>query len=235
MKYLIKGVLAASLIAAPALANEPKSDLEKLSYSLGMIIGEQISSDFGEFNPDFVLQGLTDSVKNPSEWKLDQDAIRQAYTKRRDEIRAQRQSEEELRQAKLLAESSDYLLANGKKDGVQTTASGLQFKVLTEGGGVSPKADDNVSVRYEGRLSSGQVFDATGESDSVSFALNQVIPGWTEGLQLMSVGSRFELTIPPELGYGSQGARDPRSGVEIIPPNSVLVFDVELLEINPAN
>jgi FKBP-type peptidyl-prolyl cis-trans isomerase len=109
------------------------------------------------------------------------------------------------------------------------TASGLQYKVLAEGSGDSPKATDTVKVHYEGRLISGDVFDSSiARGEPVSFPLNGVIPGWSEGVQLMKVGSKFQFTIPSALAYGPAGTGP-------IPPNSVLVFDVELLEINPAN
>ncbi len=211
MKSLFRGALIASLLATPALANEPSTDLEKLSYSLGIILGERIQNDFGDLDPNFVLEGLKDS-KDPNSWKLDRPAINQAVQDAQTRIRAQQEQQVE-----------------AKKDGVTVTASGLQYRVITEGAGDAPKATDTVKVHYEGRLISGDVFDSSiARGEPVSFPLNGVIPGWSEGVQLMKVGSKFEFTIPSALAYGS-------SGTGPIPPNSVLVFDVELLEINPAN
>jgi len=118
----------------------------------------------------------------------------------------------------------DFLVENGKKAGIITTSSGLQYEVINEGNGAKPAADDIVKVHYEGKLIDGTVFDSSYEREPIEFPLNQVIPGWTEGVQLMSVGSKYRLFIPPELGYGAGGAGP-------IPPNSVLIFEVELLDI----
>lgn len=228
MKSLFRGALIASLLATPALANEPSTDLEKLSYSLGIILGERIQNDFGDLDPNFVLEGLKDS-KDPNSWKLDRPAINQAVQDAQTRIRAQQEQQVEAMSEANLKSGEAFLAENAKKDGVTVTASGLQYRVITEGAGDAPKATDTVKVHYEGRLISGDVFDSSiARGEPVSFPLNGVIPGWSEGVQLMKVGSKFEFTIPSALAYGP-------SGTGPIPPNSVLVFDVELLEINPAN
>ncbi|MBT6287813.1 MAG: FKBP-type peptidyl-prolyl cis-trans isomerase [Oceanospirillales bacterium] len=228
MKSLFRGALIASLLATPALANEPSTDLEKLSYSLGIILGERIQNDFGDLDPNFVLEGLKDS-KDPNSWKLDRPAINQAVQDAQTRIRAQQEQQVEAMAEANLKSGEAFLAENAKKDGVTVTASGLQYRVITEGAGDAPKATDTVKVHYEGRLISGDVFDSSiARGEPVSFPLNGVIPGWSEGVQLMKVGSKFEFTIPSALAYGP-------SGTGPIPPNSVLVFDVELLEINPVN
>ncbi|MDC1075542.1 FKBP-type peptidyl-prolyl cis-trans isomerase [Litorivicinus sp.] len=228
MKSLFRGALIASLLATPALANEPSTDLEKLSYSLGIILGERIQNDFGDLDPNFVLEGLKDS-KDPNSWKLDRPAINQAVQDAQTRIRAQQEQQVEAMAEANLKSGEAFLAENAKKDGVTVTASGLQYRVITEGAGDAPKATDTVKVHYEGRLISGDIFDSSiARGEPVSFPLNGVIPGWSEGVQLMMVGSKFEFTIPSALAYGP-------SGTGPIPPNSVLVFDVELLEINPAN
>jgi len=215
-------------LATPALANEPSTDLEKLSYSLGIILGERIQNDFGDLDPNFVLEGLKDS-KDPNSWKLDRPAINQAVQDAQTRIRAQQEQQVEAMAEANLKSGEAFLAENAKKDGVTVTASGLQYRVITEGAGDAPKATDTVKVHYEGRLISGDIFDSSiARGEPVSFPLNGVIPGWSEGVQLMKVGSKFEFTIPSALAYGP-------SGTGPIPPNSVLVFDVELLEINPAN
>ena len=123
---------------------------------------------------------------------------------------------------------ADFLAANKERAGVKTTASGLQYEVLTEGQGESPVATDTVAVNYEGRLVDGTVFDSSYQrGEPAVFRLDQVIPGWTEGVQLMKPGAKYRFTIPPELGYGAAGAGG------VIPPNAVLQFDVELLAIAP--
>ncbi|HBQ00863.1 MAG TPA: peptidylprolyl isomerase [Gammaproteobacteria bacterium] len=224
MKSLFRGALIASLLATPALANEPSTDLEKLSYSLGIILGERIQNDFGDLDPNFVLEGLKDS-KDPNSWKLDRPAINQAVQDAQTRIRAQQEQQVEAMAEANLKSGEAFLAENAKKDGVTVTASGLQYRVITEGAGDAPKATDTVKVHYEGRLISGDVFDSSiARGEPVSFPLNGVIPGWSEGVQLMKVGSKFEFTIPSALAYGP-------SGTGPIPPNSVLVFDVELLEI----
>ena len=228
MKSLFRGALIASVLATPALANEPSTDLAKLSYSLGIILGERIQNDFGDLDPNFVLEGLKDS-KDPNSWKLDRQAINQAVQDAQTRIRAQQEQQVEAMAEANLKSGEAFLAENAKKDGVTVTASGLQYRVITEGAGDAPKATDTVKVHYEGRLISGDVFDSSiARGEPVSFPLNGVIPGWSEGVQLMKVGSKFEFTIPSALAYGP-------SGTGPIPPNSVLVFDVELLEINPAN
>ncbi len=119
-----------------------------------------------------------------------------------------------------------YLAAHKRKPGVHTTASGLQYEVLTEGTGPRPTAADTVAVHYEGKLLDGTVFDSSiARGQPAVFPLANVIPGWTEGVQLMHVGSKYRFTIPPDLGYGARGAGG------VIPPNAVLVFDIELLGV----
>lgn len=119
-----------------------------------------------------------------------------------------------------------FLEDNAKKEGIQTTASGLQYEVLRAGDGPQPGAANTVEVHYEGRLIDGKVFDSSYQrKQTISFPLNRVIPGWTEGLQLMSTGSKYRLYIPSELGYGARGAGGD------IPPHAALIFDVELISI----
>jgi FKBP-type peptidyl-prolyl cis-trans isomerase len=122
-------------------------------------------------------------------------------------------------------ESTKFLSENRQKPGVITTASGLQYQVLKEGSGAAPKATDAVTVNYRGSLVSGSEFDS---GEGVSFPLNRVIPGWTEGLQLMREGAKYRFFIPPELAYGETGAG------RVIPPNAALIFEVDLIKVNPS-
>ncbi|HAS22844.1 MAG TPA: peptidylprolyl isomerase, partial [Idiomarina loihiensis] len=128
---------------------------------------------------------------------------------------------------KAAEEGKAYLAENAKKEGVQTTDSGLQYEVLKEGDGVSPSETDMVEVHYEGTLVNGEVFDSSYErGEPTSFPLNRVIPGWTEGLQLMKEGAKYRFVIPSELAYGDRELGDGQ-----IPPNSTLIFTVELLNV----
>jgi len=126
-------------------------------------------------------------------------------------------------------EGAEFLADNGAREGVVTTPSGLQYEVITEGDGAKPTESDSVTTHYEGKLLNGEVFDSSvARGEPASFLLNRVIPGWTEALQLMSVGSKYRLFIPPDLAYGNQGSPG------AIPPQSTLIFEVELLEIQGA-
>jgi FKBP-type peptidyl-prolyl cis-trans isomerase len=130
--------------------------------------------------------------------------------------------------AKAKAESQAFLDNNKKQGGVQVTASGLQYKVVSSGNGKMPSAQDNVTVHYTGKLLDGTVFDSSVErNEPASFGVSQVIPGWTEALQLMKEGDKWVLFIPSELAYGEQGA-----GGGQIPPNATLIFEVELIKVN---
>lgn len=125
-----------------------------------------------------------------------------------------------------LEKGQEFLKENAKKEGVKTTASGLQYKVLREGSGKQPKATDTVEVNYEGKLIDGTVFDSSYKrGESISFPLNQVIPGWTEGVQLMKEGAKYQFYIPSKLAYGSRGAGG------AIGPDETLIFDVELIKV----
>ncbi len=124
-------------------------------------------------------------------------------------------------------DNEKFLSENSGREGVTTRPSGLQYEILQVGNGPCPEATSRVTVHYEGRLTNGSVFDSSYKRNQpASFGVRQVIPGWTEGLQLMPLGSKWRLVIPPELGYGARGAGSS------IPPHSVLIFDVELLGIN---
>jgi len=227
MKSLFRGALIASLLATPALANEPSTDLEKLSYSLGVIIGSQMSpAAFGEIDYLMLADGIRDAAEG-SQLKMEQDQIREI-------VRSAQQQQERKQAQKMLEDGERFLTANAKNEGVKVTPSGLQYVILSEGDGERPNLTDRVKVHYEGRFVDGKVFDSSIERDApITFLLSEVIKGWQEGLQLMSVGSKYQLFIPSILAYGPEGQVDPRTGRQMMPPNAVLIFDVELIGINP--
>lgn len=194
--------------------------MNKISYALGLGIAHQLKSMGIE---DFSVEDFSQSVSDVLADKTPAMTNREAQELLNDYFQKKQKEEAE----KAIAEGKVFLEANGKREGVTTTKSGLQYEVLTPGKGErSPKATDTVVCHYEGRLVSGKVFDSSYERNQpAEFGLNQVIPGWTEGLQLMSEGAKFRFYIPYLLGYGEQGAGPS------IPPYSTLVFDVELINV----
>lgn len=194
--------------------------MNKISYALGLGIAHQLKSMGIE---DFSVEDFSQSVSDVLADKTPAMTNREAQELLNDYFQKKQKEETE----KAIAEGKVFLEANGKREGVTTTKSGLQYEVLTPGKGErSPKATDTVVCHYEGRLVSGKVFDSSYKRNQpAEFGLNQVIPGWTEGLQLMSEGAKFRFYIPYLLGYGEQGAGPS------IPPYSTLVFDVELISV----
>jgi FKBP-type peptidyl-prolyl cis-trans isomerase FkpA/FKBP-type peptidyl-prolyl cis-trans isomerase FklB len=218
-------VLVPGLFSLACAANNPKLDSDKAKASYA--IGQQIAQSFKAQNLDVDVDVLAKSIKDGLAGKpaLSNEEMTQAMMKLQTSmIEKQKQAGEKNKN-----EGSAYLEANKKKEGVKTTASGLQYKVLKEGKGPSPKKTDTVVVNYKGSLINGQEFDSSYKrGEPAEFPVNAVIPGWTEALQMMKVGEKRELVIPSNLAYGEQG----RPG---IPPNSVLVFEVELMNIKKAN
>ena len=200
--------------------------MDKVSYALGLGIGQQLAQmGASDLNIDDFADAIKDVI-NGNELKVphkDAQTIVQEYFRQQEErinaIRA-----EQGKAAK--AEGEKFLAENGKKEGVVTLKSGLQYEVLREGNGKKPKATDQVKCHYEGTLINGQVFDSSYKrNEPAVFPLNQVIPGSTEGLQLMQEGAKYRFYIPYILAYGESGAGGS------IPPFATLIFDVELLEV----
>lgn len=194
--------------------------MNKISYALGLGIAQQLKSmGIEDFSVEDFSQSVSDilSGKTPAMTSREAQELLSEYFQKKQKEQAQ----------KAIAEGRNFLEANAKREGVVQTKSGLQYEVLSEGKGErSPKATDTVLCHYEGRLVSGKVFDSSYERNQpAEFGLNQVIPGWTEGLQLMSEGAKYRFYIPYLLGYGEQGAGPS------IPPYSTLIFDVELIKV----
>jgi len=201
--------------------------MDKLSYALGLGIGQQLAQmgAGSDLNVDDFAQSIKD-VLNGSELKVShreaQQLVQEYFTKKEQKMNAERA--EKGKAAK--AEGEKYLAENAKKEDVKTTASGLQYKVLQEGNGKKPTAKDSVKCHYEGFLIDGTVFDSSVQrGEPATFGLQQVIAGWTEGLQLMSEGAKYRFFIPYRLAYGEGGAG------AMIPPFATLIFDVELIEV----
>ena len=193
--------------------------MDKISYALGLGIGQQIKSMNIE---KFSIEDFTKSISDVIEGKETAFSSREAQMMLQEYFTRKQKEEAQAH----IAEGKAYLDANAKRQGVVVTKSGLQYEVLQEGKGKSPKATDTVRCHYEGRLLDGTVFDSSYKrGEPADFGLNQVIPGWTEGVQLMKEGAKFRFTIPYLLAYGEQGA-----GASI-PPFSTLIFDVELIKV----
>jgi len=210
---------------ASAKKVELKTEQEKLGYAIGLQIGTQLATTKDAMNIDALILGLKDAVegKEARLTKADMDASKMAFQKKVQEM-AQKEAAQLGQKNK--AEGEAFLAANKAKEGVVTLPSGLQYKVIKAGTGETPKATDTVVTHYTGTLINGQVFDSSVQrGQPATFPVNQVIPGWTEALQKMKVGAKWQLVLPSNLAYGERGAG------QMIAPNSVLVFDIELIDI----
>lgn len=226
MKTLLTSAsLVALLAAAPlALAAAPETDDEKLGYSLGVTLGQSIQQDVEDLDIDAFTQAIRD-VFDGGELEMSDEEMAEALTTFQQEAMAAREAEAEQQSAANRAEGEAYLEENAEQDGVTVTDSGLQYRELESGDGATPGADDTVEVHYEGTLIDGTVFDSSFDrGEPVSFQVGQVIEGWQEALQLMSVGDTWEVVIPSDLAYGAQGQGP-------IGPHETLIFKVELLDV----
>ena len=217
-------VLAVLIFTTNAWAIELDTEQKKLGYIIGMDIGKSLKDQGTEVDLDALISAIR-STYNGEELAMTTEEAGQV---RKDYIE-KRQAEQQAQAAAVgqsnLVEGQKFLAENATKEGVQTTASGLQYKVETMGEGPKPVATDTVKVHYRGTLLDGTEFDSSYKrNEPISFALNRVIAGWTEGVQLMPVGSKFMFYIAPDLAYGEGGGGP-------IPPNSTLIFEVELLDI----
>lgn len=200
--------------------------MDKISYALGMGIGRQLA-DMGadELNIDDFAKAIKDVIGGAELEISDSEAqgiVQQFFQKQE----MKQRSQAAVKHKEIKEEGEKYLAENAEKEGVVTLPSGLQYQVLSEGNGKTPKATDQVKCHYEGMLINGKMFDSSVQrGEPATFPLNQVIAGWTEGLQLMKEGAKYRFFIPYTLGYGERGA-----GANI-PPFATLIFDVELIEV----
>ncbi len=205
----------------PAAPTAPQSVKDQASYGIGIRIGSNLKAQQLDVTPAMVARGILDALTGTKP-ALNEEQITAALQEfeRLSQARMQKGAEDNL------AAGKAFLAANAKKPGVKTLPSGLQYKVLKPGTGANPKATDTVRTHYHGTLLDGKVFDSSVQrNEPAQFPLNGVIRGWTEALQLMKVGGKWQLFIPADLAYGPQG-RPP-----VIPGNATLIFEVELLDI----
>ncbi|ATG73029.1 FKBP-type peptidyl-prolyl cis-trans isomerase [Zobellella denitrificans] len=222
---------------APAPAGESAAALtsfeDKSAYAIGLSMGRYIGSTLEKqqelgvsLDNDVILQGVRDGFNDQG--RMTDEEIQGALMAYDEHINELIETQAKEQAAATLEEGKRFLEENAKREGVQVTESGLQYEVLSEGDGDKPAAEDVVTVHYVGTLVDGTQFDSSiDRGEPASFPLNQVIPGWTEGVQLMPVGSKYKLYIPADLAYGESGAGT-------IPGNAVLIFEVELLDIERA-
>ena len=217
----------ASGILAQDPAADPTKDPEfytKVSYAIGHQMGKNFKKDDLEINMDYFFAGVTDAMQGTS--KYDEAVLQKVMRDFQNVYRQRMAAKQEKALKKNLEEANAFLEKNKTNEGVMSTESGLQYKVLTAGTGRQPKASDKVKVHYKGTTLDGQEFDSSYKrGQPASFALNGVIKGWTEGVQLMKEGAKWTFYIPPGLAYGTRG-----SGAKI-PPNAALIFEIELLEV----
>ncbi|MFY8275489.1 FKBP-type peptidyl-prolyl cis-trans isomerase [Pseudoalteromonas sp. SSDWG2] len=241
MRKTIKlSLVAASVLALTACNQEAakqetaevklETEAQQQAYGIGASVGTYLNRDLAEKNElgitldqELMIRGFKDALAGDS--KLDEEKIREVLTALDTSVRTKQQEAAQAAAAKSKEEGEKFLAENAQKEGVMVTESGLQYEVLSAGEGEKPAETDTVKVHYKGTLLDGTEFDSSySRNEPTSFPLNRVIPGWTEGLQLMPVGSKYKFTIPSELAYGERDLGK-------IPANSTLVFEVELLEI----
>ena len=225
LKLLVPCALLLTLAACDQLQQQSKeteisvtTDEERFSYGLGMVIGERVLKQYGEVDYDIVLAGMR-AQHNDQATLITLEEAGNAINARMEQQFAEQTAANRER-------GEEFLKSNAAKEGVQVTESGLQYNVITEGDGAKPAVTDEVTVHYRGTLIDGTEFDSSySRGEPTSFQLDQVIPGWTEGVQLMNVGSKYRFVIPHDLAYGERGAGG------AIGPFETLIFEVELLDI----
>lgn len=227
MKCVLAAILGVGLVSTVCFGAEKpalKGTKEKESYSLGYQFGQNMKGQGVDLDLEIYASGIRDALGG-TDPQLGQDEMRATVAELQKRLAAARQKEIKEMADKHLADGMAFLEENKKKDGVVTLPSGLQYKVLAEGAGKTPKATDTVTVNYRGTLIDGKEFDSSYKrGQAATFPVGGVIRGWTEALQLMKEGSKWQIVIPPQLAYGERGGGP-------IPPNSTLIFEVELLSV----
>ena len=228
MLFRFIAILGLGLLTASAHAAETsvlKTQKDKVSYSIGLDIGKNLKGQSIEVDPALLARGIQDAISDGKRL-LTEEEVRTVMTAFQQEMQAKAAAKSKDLGDKNLKEGTAFLAENKKKKEVVTLPSGLQYKVITAGSGKKPKATDTVTTQYRGTLIDGTEFDSSYKrGQPATFPVTGVIPGWTEALQLMPVGSKWQLFIPPALAYSARGAG------QQIGPNATLIFEVELLSI----
>ena len=221
-------MLSAALVANPVVAAEKeelKTQKDKVSYVIGLDMGNSLKKNMVDVDIEILEKGIKDALSGAKPLMTEQE-MKQTIMALQKDLQAKQQEQVKVLAEKNKKEGEAFLAENKKKQGVITMPSGLQYKILTDGKGKSPKATDAVTVNYKGTLIDGTEFDSSYKrGQPATFTVNGVIPGWTEALQLMREGSKWQLFVPSNLAYGERGAGGP------IGPNAVLIFEVELLSV----
>jgi len=229
MNMTIPALLMVGLLGCQTTGDKPvklETKQDKVSYSIGMNIGGSLKRDSIAIVPEAFLRGIMDAGADSAQRLMTDQEMQETLTAFQEEVRTRKAENAKAQSEKNRTEGEAFLAENAKKPGVVTLPSGLQYKVLSEGKGKSPKESSTVTVNYVGRLLDGTEFDSSFKrGEPATFPCGGVIRGWTEGLQLMKEGSKYEFYIPPSLAYGENGAGG------VIPPNATLIFEVELLAI----
>ena len=227
MKRSLVIIFCIVLAAGTAIGEEKQALMtqkDKLSYAIGIDMGTSLKKNAVDVDPDIVYKGIKDALSGGTRLMTDQE-IKDTIQTAQKELMAKQQEKMKAQAEKNKKEGEEFLAGNKMKPGVKTLPSGLQYKVITEGNGKMPKATDTVTVNYKGTLIDGTEFDSSYKrNEPATFPVNGVIKGWTEALQLMKEGSKWELFVPANLAYGERGGGP-------IGPNAVLIFEVELLSI----
>ena len=229
MKVIFRAVLLVAFLSGIGLAGETpelKDGKEKISYSVGYQIGGDFKRQGVELDPDLLVKGIHDAISG-AEPRIPPQEMRKTLVELKKKVEADERKRRRENAGKRRAEGEAFLAANGNKEGVATLPSGLQYKVLAAGKGKSPIPTDNVTVHYRGTLVDGTEFDSSYRRNApATFGVDRVIPGWKEALPMMKEGAKWQLFVPSKLGYGEQGVGSR------IPPDSTLLFEIELISVH---
>jgi FKBP-type peptidyl-prolyl cis-trans isomerase FklB len=229
MRYFVAAMLVAGLSGCQASGDKDvklETQQEKVSYSIGLTVGNNLKRDSITVSPDAFLRGVLDAREDSAKRLMTDKEVHETMTAFQQEMQTKAAEREAAQATKNKTEGEAFLAANAKLPGIKVLPSGLQYRVITEGTGKTPQATSTVKTHYRGKLLDGTEFDSSYKrGEPAVFPVTGVINGWTEALQMMKVGSKWEVFIPSNLAYGEQGAGG------VIPPNATLIFEVELLEI----